>query len=88
MRAGACIARVRDDMEVLQCKERHMQACVYPPLQAAKEMLREAEARGVRLLLPCDVVVSHSLSEPVRVHIQQLTLSCCSEEAPCIPPGG
>ncbi|KAF5830330.1 phosphoglycerate kinase [Dunaliella salina] len=56
-------------------------------LQPALEMLAAAEARGVKLLLPCDVLVSNSLEAPQKEHIVELGVNCCVPEAPCVPAG-
>ncbi|GBF99580.1 phosphoglycerate kinase [Raphidocelis subcapitata] len=56
-------------------------------LEPARKMVDAAKARGVKLLLPTDVLVSESLDAPVATRIVPLTRSCCTPEAPCIPPG-
>lgn len=48
-------------------------------------MIEDAKARGVQLLLPGDVLVSRSLSEPADPRVVPLTLTCCTAEQPCIP---
>jgi phosphoglycerate kinase len=53
----------------------------------AREMEAAAAAAGVKLLLPCDVVVSSSADEPRDVRTVQLRLGCCTKEQPCLPPG-
>lgn len=53
----------------------------------AREMVETAAARGVQLVLPCDVIVSGSADEPQDVRTIPLTSTCCSPEAPCLPPG-
>jgi phosphoglycerate kinase len=56
-------------------------------LPAARDMLAAAQAAGVTLLLPVDVVVSSSLDEPVDVRIVPLRAGCCTPAAPCLPAG-
>ncbi len=56
-------------------------------IPAAREMAAAAAAAGVQLLLPCDVVVSASLDEPVDVRTVSLRPGCCTAAAPCLPPG-
>ncbi|KAL6750909.1 phosphoglycerate kinase [Haematococcus lacustris] len=56
-------------------------------LQDASAMLALAEARGVQLLLPCDVRVSRSLEGPEGLALSDLTRTCCSPDKPCLPEG-
>lgn len=50
-------------------------------------MLAAAQAKGMALLLPSDVLVSGSLDEPIAAHVEVLTSSCCDDVRPCIPAG-
>ncbi len=50
--------------------------------------MARAAARGCRLLLPTDVLWSSSLDGDRDTGLQVLTTSCCTQERPCIPPGG
>lgn len=50
--------------------------------------MARAAARGCRLLLPTDVLWSSSLDQDRDTGLQVLTPSCCTQEQPCIPPGG
>ena len=50
-------------------------------------MIELAKGRGVQLLLPKDVRVSESLSEPACMEVTDLTRFCCTADKPCIPAG-
>lgn len=54
-------------------------------MQRCRDMIEQAKARGVQLLLPSDVLISHSLSAAEETRVVPLTLTCCSVEQPCIP---
>lgn len=56
-------------------------------LDAARGMEAAAAAAGVRLLLPRDVLVSESPDEARNARVLPLTASCCTADAPCLPPG-
>jgi hypothetical protein len=51
-------------------------------------MLDTAAARGVELLLPCDVVVARDWEDDEGCCTVELTRTCCSKERPCVPAGG
>ena len=53
----------------------------------ARKMEAAAAARGVKLLLPTDVVVSASADEPRELRTVPLRAGCCTAEAPCLPAG-
>lgn len=55
--------------------------------QPALRMIAAAEAKGVQLLLPCDVYVSDDLSASVNCRLVDLTPNCCTAEQPCVPAG-
>lgn len=55
-------------------------------VDAAREMEAAAAAAGVRLLLPCDVVVSASPDEPKDMRTVPLRPGCCTAAKPCLPP--
>lgn len=108
-------------------------------VQPSRQMCAAAAARGVQLLLPCDVLVSPSLEGPPQpntntssslssgacgagssccasscigsgpgpaghcaegatgtakegcaggLHVVELIVGCCTDDAPCVPPGG
>lgn len=57
-------------------------------LQACRAMRERAAARGVKLLLPQDVVVAQSLDDDHGCCTVPLTVSCCTPDAPCVPVGG
>jgi hypothetical protein len=50
-------------------------------------MLDRAAARGVTLLLPCDVVVARDWEDDEGCCTVELTPTCCSKERPCVPAG-
>lgn len=56
-------------------------------LEPCRRMVSRAAAKGVKLLLPHDVVLSSSLDAPVAVATQVLTVDCCTADKPCIPAG-
>jgi phosphoglycerate kinase len=56
-------------------------------LDAARGIEAAAAAKGVRLLLPCDVLTSASPDEAVDVRVTPLTAKCCTADSPCLPPG-
>jgi hypothetical protein len=56
--------------------------------QACRAMRECAAARGVKLLLPRDIVVARSLDDDHGCCTVPLTVSCCTPEAPCVPNGG
>ena len=56
-------------------------------VSAAREMEEAADAAGVRLLLPMDVLVSSSLDAPINTQVVKLSRGCCTDEQPCIPAG-
>ena len=56
-------------------------------LQAVVEMEVAAKARGVDLLLPCDVVVARTWEDDKGCCTVPLTTTCCSKEKPCVPEG-
>lgn len=56
-------------------------------LDDARAMKAAADAAGVRLLLPCDVLTSTSLEGAEASRVVPLAPGCCSPDAPCIPPG-
>lgn len=58
------------------------------PVQEALRMLDTAAARGVELLLPCDVVVARDWEDDEGCCTVELTRTCCSKERPCVPAGG
>ncbi len=55
--------------------------------QNAADMIAMAQERGVQLLLPVDVRVSKSLDAALGMTVTDLTMTCCSRERPCLPPG-
>ncbi len=59
-----------------------------PARQLCRRTMARAAARGCRLLLPTDVLWSSSLDGDQDTGLQVLTPSCCTQERPCIPPGG
>ena len=56
-------------------------------VDAARDMEAAAAAAGVRLLLPCDVLVSSAAEGPRDTRVVPLKPGCCSAAAPCLPPG-
>jgi len=56
-------------------------------LDAARGIEAAAASKGVRLLLPCDVLTSASPDEPVDVRVTPLTSNCCTADSPCLPAG-
>ncbi|WIA38673.1 hypothetical protein OEZ86_001979 [Tetradesmus obliquus] len=56
-------------------------------LEACRVMRESAAARGVKLLLPRDIVVARSLDDDCGCCTVPLTVSCCTPEAPCVPNG-
>lgn len=54
-------------------------------LQDARAMQAAADAAGVRLLLPADVLCSSSLQAPLDTRVVRLAADCCSDAAPCVP---
>ena len=56
-------------------------------LDAARGIEAAAASKGVRLLLPCDVLTSASPDEPVDVRVTPLTSKCCTADSPCLPAG-
>ena len=56
-------------------------------LDAARGIEAAAAAKGVTLLLPCDVLTSASPDEAVDARVTPLTSKCCTAESPCLPPG-
>lgn len=56
-------------------------------LEACRELRVLAAQRGVQLLLPEDVVVARSMDDDCGCCTVPLTLNCCSQESPCVPPG-
>lgn len=54
-------------------------------LERCREMEAAAVAAGVKLLLPCDALVSRSLDAPVDCHVVPLTVGCCTADRPCVP---
>jgi hypothetical protein len=60
---------------------------LFLPLQAVLEMESAAKARGVELLLPCDVLVARNWEDEGCCCTVPLTPTCCSKERPCVPEG-
>ncbi|KAG1676175.1 hypothetical protein FOA52_005016, partial [Chlamydomonas sp. UWO 241] len=56
-------------------------------LEAAREMVHTATARGVRFYLPSDILVSESLDGPVGMRVVNLSKKCCTADKPCVPAG-
>ena len=54
-------------------------------LEDARAMQACADAAGVRILLPQDVLCSSSLQAPVATRVVRLSATCCSDAAPCLP---
>lgn len=50
-------------------------------------MISAAEAKGVQMLLPSDVVVSDDLDASVNCRVVQLEVGCCTDQRPCVPAG-
>jgi hypothetical protein len=46
-----------------------------------------AQQRGVKLVLPVDVVVARSLHDDVGCCTVPVTPGCCSSDCPCVPDG-
>lgn len=50
-------------------------------------MRQLAQQRGVKLVLPVDVVVARSLDDGVGCCTVPVTPDCCRHDSPCVPEG-
>ncbi|KAJ9530413.1 hypothetical protein QJQ45_000787 [Haematococcus lacustris] len=82
---GVSVGATQVEEDKLQVREEWM--AKYKLVLDASAMLALAEARGVQLLLPCDVRVSRSLEGPEGLALSDLTRTCCSPDKPCLPEG-
>ncbi|KAJ9530540.1 hypothetical protein QJQ45_012523 [Haematococcus lacustris] len=82
---GVSVGATQVEEDKLQVREEW--SAKYKLVLDASAMLALAEARGVQLLLPCDVRVSRSLEGPEGLALSDLTRTCCTPDKPCLPEG-
>ena len=53
----------------------------------AREILDKAVKRGVRFLLPVDVMAGDTLEEGAKTEVVRVYPGCCGPDSPCVRPG-